>query len=140
MPRATSASRAGENPRASADLILSAARSLEGAAAAPTAAARYAEAYLAALRAAAAVLAARARPVADGRVRRPQNVWTLLAGVAPELGEWSQFFTLVAGKRAAAEAGMVETVTIREADDMIREAASFLDLAIAAVGAPVGAR
>ena len=47
---------------------------------------RYATAHLAALRAAAAVLAARARP-SDARARRPTSAWVLLSGVAPELSE-----------------------------------------------------
>ena len=52
---------------------------------------RYATAHLAALRAAAAVLAIRARP-ATGRRNRVTNVWELLIRVAPELGEWADFF------------------------------------------------
>src|SRR5262249_7475322 len=63
---------------------------------------RYAAAHLAALRAAAAVLAARARPE-PGRRSRLTNVWFLLAGVAPELSEWAAFFAAGASKRAAAE-------------------------------------
>jgi len=64
---------------------------------------RYASAHVAALRAAAAVLAVRAKPAAS---RRPvqRNVWVLLAKVAPELGEWAAFFAAGAPKRAAAEA------------------------------------
>src|SRR5690349_20914631 len=52
---------------------------------------RYATAHLAALRAAAAVLAARARPV-PARRGRLTNVWVLLTMVAPELSEWAAFF------------------------------------------------
>src|SRR5581483_10764896 len=70
---------------------------------------RYACAHLAALRAAAAVLAVRARP--DGRRRRPQNAWAVLAAVAPELGEWAHFFAAGARKRAAAEAGLRSAAT-----------------------------
>src|SRR4051794_27696552 len=70
---------------------------------------RYACAHVAALRAAAALLAARARPVGAGAGRRrPQkNAWVLLAEVAPELTEWATFFAAGAAKRAAAEAGSV---------------------------------
>ena len=64
---------------------------------------RYACAHVAALCAAAALLAARARPAPRGR--RQKNAWVLLAEVAPELGEWASFFAAGAGKRAAAEAG-----------------------------------
>ena len=57
---------------------------------------RYATAHLAALRAAAAVLAARARP-APGRGNRVTSVWILLAMVAPELREWANFFAAALG-------------------------------------------
>jgi hypothetical protein len=86
---------------------------------------RYSLAHLAALRAAAAVLSCRA--VAAGTQRgRPKSAWVLLAGVAPELTEWSQFFAAGAQKRAAAEAGLAGVVTPREADDLLRDAQSFL--------------
>ncbi|MFV2101462.1 SAV_6107 family HEPN domain-containing protein [Micromonospora sp. LOL_024] len=86
---------------------------------------RYAAAHLAALRAAAAVLAARARP-APTRRHRITSVWVLLAGVAPELDEWANYFALGAGKRAAAEAGIPRVVTAREADDLHRAAEEFV--------------
>jgi hypothetical protein len=80
---------------------------------------------VAALRAAAALLAARARP--HGGRRRPQkNAWVLLAEVAPELAEWASFFAAGASKRAAAEAGSTRAVTEREADDLVRDADRFL--------------
>jgi hypothetical protein len=87
---------------------------------------RYATAHLAALRAAAAVLAALARPAAPRRRGRPTSVWALLAIVAPELSEWAMFFATGATKRAAAEAGIPRTVTTREADDLVREAGRFV--------------
>jgi len=86
---------------------------------------RYAAAHLAALRTAAAVLAARAEQEPPGR-RRPRNAWVLLAQVAPELAEWAAFFAAGAGKRAAAEAGITGSVTTREADDLLRDAEIFL--------------
>ncbi|GAA5151226.1 hypothetical protein GCM10023340_29750 [Nocardioides marinquilinus] len=89
------------------------------------AAARYAYAHVAALRAAAALLAARARP-APARRRPQRNAWVLLAEVAPELGEWASFFAAGASKRAAAEAGSTRAVTAREADDLVRDADRFL--------------
>ena len=58
---------------------------------------RYACAHVAALCAAAALLAARARPAPRGR--RQKNAWVLLAEVAPELSEWASFFA--AGRRQA---------------------------------------
>lgn len=86
---------------------------------------RYACAHVAALRAAAALLAARARPEPT-RGRRQKNAWVLLAQVAPELEEWARFFAGGAGKRAAAEAGSIRAVSEREADDLVRDADRFL--------------
>lgn len=94
---------------------------------------RYAAAHLAALRAAAAVLAARARP-APTRRNRITSVWVLLAGVAPELDEWASYFALGAGKRAAAEAGIPRVVTAREADDLLRAAEEFVTVVEQALG------
>src|SRR3954449_8713109 len=73
---------------------------------------RYACAHVAALRAAAALLAARARPAASsaGRRRPQKNAWVLLTEVAPELAEWATFFAAGAAKRAAAEAGSTRAV------------------------------
>jgi hypothetical protein len=89
---------------------------------------RYALSHLAALRAAAAVLACRAQPAASatGRRTRPRPVWGLLVQVAPEMAEWAAFFAAGAAKRAAAEAGIPGVVTPREADDLLRDAGSFL--------------
>lgn len=102
-------------------------RGLLEAAAAPAAVDRYAAAHLAALRAAAAVLACRARPaVRPGRRSRPTSAWVLLAAVAPEMGEWAAFFAAGARKRAAAQAGATGAVTPREADDLLRDAETFL--------------
>lgn len=85
---------------------------------------RYPAAYLAALRAGAAVLAMRARP----RPRRgaPRDVWRLLAEVAPELEEWAVFFASCSRTRAAAEAGIDRLVDRRGADDLLRQAEQFV--------------
>jgi hypothetical protein len=96
---------------------------------------RYAAAHLAALRAAAAVLAARTRPEASGR-RRPRSAWVLLANIAPELGEWATFFAAGAAKRAAAEAGLSSAVTEREADDLVRDAGTFLSVVETTISRP----
>lgn len=93
---------------------------------------RYATAHLAALRAAAAMLAARARP-APGRRNRATSVWVLLVMVAPELREWAAFFAAGAAKRAAAEAGIPRVVSTREADDLLRAAEQFVALVEAAL-------
>jgi hypothetical protein len=94
---------------------------------------RYACAHVAALRAAAAFLAARAQP-APARRRPQKNAWVLLTEVAPELAEWARFFAAGAGKRAAAEAGSTRAVTEREADDLVRDADRFLAVVEQALG------
>lgn len=95
---------------------------------------RYATAHLAALRAAAAVLAARARPAAPNRRTRVTSAWSLLVMVAPEFGEWASYFALGASKRAAAEAGIPRVVTAREADDLLRAAEQFVSVVESALG------
>jgi hypothetical protein len=92
--------------------------------AATTPAERYVAAHLAALRAAAAVLAVRGRP-AGGRRGRMLSVWELLPRVAPELGEWAGFFAASASRRAAVEAGRIDVVGARDADDLLRDAEAF---------------
>ena len=80
----------------SVQLLATAQRGLTAAAMAERPAERYAQAHLAALRAAAAVLAARANPISgqsiSGQRSRPRSVWVLLVKVAPQLSEWAQFF------------------------------------------------
>ena len=93
---------------------------------------RYACAHVSALRAAAALLAARAQPAP--RSRRQKNALVLLAEVAPELAEWARFFAAGASKRAAAEAGSTRAVTEREADDLVRDADQFLAVVEQALG------
>jgi len=95
---------------------------------------RFATAHLAALRAAAAVLAARAKPAPGSRRGRITSVWSLLVLVAPEFGEWATFFAAGAAKRAAAEAGIPRVVTAREADDLLRAAEQFVALVEVALG------
>jgi hypothetical protein len=95
---------------------------------------RYATAHMAALRAAAAVLAARARPAAPTRRSRVTSVWSLLVLVAPEFSEWASYFALGANKRAAAEAGIPRVVSPREADDLLRAAEQFVAVVESALG------
>jgi hypothetical protein len=121
-------------PAAVGHLLDQAYRGLTEAADRPDPRERYATAHLAALRAAAAVLAARTRP--EGSGRRPRSAWVLLGQVAPELGEWATFFAAGAAKRAAAEAGLSRAVTEREADDLVRDVGAFL----AVVGGCLGSR
>ena len=104
------------------DLLRAAQRGMAEATVAETPGERYARAHLSALRTAAAVLAARARP-AGGRSRL-RSVWSVLPVVAPELAEWSTFFAASASKRSAAEAG-IPVVSQRQADDLLRDAEIF---------------
>ncbi|WP_205857026.1 SAV_6107 family HEPN domain-containing protein [Phytoactinopolyspora endophytica] len=129
---------------ATLDLVDQARSCLAEAATARTANERFAAAHLGALRAAAAVLAARAHPVSrrsrSGGGRRrghgPRNVWELLPTVAPEMTEWAEFFSANAGKRAAAQAGLRGAATAREADDLVRDADAFLAVVCVLLGLP----
>jgi len=112
-------------PATTHSYLMRSAESLSEAVTARDVATRYACAHVSALRAAAALLAARARPE-PGRRRQQRNAWVLLAEVAPEMEEWARFFAAGAAKRAAAEAGSVRAVTDREADDLVRDADRFL--------------
>ncbi|MEV0524719.1 SAV_6107 family HEPN domain-containing protein [Streptomyces sp. NPDC050439] len=90
---------------------------------------RYATAHLAALRTAAAVLAARGRPEATPRRRqRIRSAWEVLPEIAPELAEWSALFASGAPRRARAEAGIQGAATVRDADDLLRDVGMFLRL------------
>jgi hypothetical protein len=121
-------------PPAAGTYLERSAWALREAVTAPDANLRYAQAHVAALRAAAAVLAARARPAPRRGRSHQRNAWTLLAEVAPELGEWATFFAAGAAKRAAAEAGSRRAVTDREADDLVRDADRFLGLVEESLG------
>src|SRR3712207_5386548 len=120
---------------AAATYLERAAASLREAITSTDAGLRYAHAHVAALRATAALLAARAAPAPSRRGRSVQrNAWVLLAQVAPELAEWAEFFSAGAAKRAAAEAGSTRAVTEREADDLVRDADRFLALVEESLG------
>ncbi|HET9187242.1 MAG TPA: SAV_6107 family HEPN domain-containing protein [Acidothermaceae bacterium] len=123
-------------PPSAWQLLAAARHGLQEAAVATRPNERYAAAHLAALRCAAAMLAARARPAAQTsrRDRRPRSAWALLTEVAPEFGEWAAFFAAGAAKRAAAEAAIEGVVTTREADDLLRDVETFLALTETAVG------
>jgi len=95
---------------------------------------RYIGAHLAALRAAAAIVAARGEPGTGSRRRRPRSVWELLPQVEPTLTEWAAYFAASAAKRAAAEAGLPRAATAREAEDLLRDAGTFLSVAERALG------
>jgi hypothetical protein len=93
----------------------------------PRTADKYRSAHIAALRAAAAMLALRARPAAASR-RRPTSAWVLLDDIAPELSEWSAYFADSASRRAAIDAGSLNAVSDRDADDLLRAAGEFIAL------------
>lgn len=111
---------------AAAGLLAQARRGLAEAERETRPAERFIGAYLAALRGAAAVLAARGRPH-RGRAR-PASTWVLLDSVAPELREWSAFFASNSATRAAAQAGITGKVTAESADGLVRAATPFLEL------------
>jgi SAV_6107-like HEPN len=122
-------------PAATHSYLARAAASLREAMTTPEVPMRYACAHVAALRATAALLAARATPApAPRRGRQQRNAWVLLAEVAPELAEWASFFAAGAAKRAAAESGSQRAVTEREADDLVRAADRFLGLVEESLG------
>ncbi|MFE2284948.1 SAV_6107 family HEPN domain-containing protein [Streptomyces sp. NPDC059443] len=118
------------DPAAALALLAKARSGLVEAARLPRANERYATAHLAALRAAAAVLAARGRPEPVNPRRRPRirSAWEVLPEIAPELTEWSALFASGAARRARAEAGIAGAATGRDADDLVRAVAMFLRL------------
>jgi hypothetical protein len=120
-------------PAATHSYLERSAESLREAITCPDVPRRYALAHVAALRATAALLAARAQPMPVQK-RRQKNAWVLLAEVAPELKEWATFFASGAAKRAAAEAGSRRAVTEREADDLVRDADRFLAVVETSLG------
>ncbi len=121
-------------PGAVLSLLRTARQGLAEAEAETDAGTRYIGAHLAALRAAAAIVAARGEPGTGARRRRPRSVWELLPQVEPALAEWAAFFAASAAKRAAAEAGLPRAATAREADDLLRDASTFLMVAERALG------
>lgn len=113
--------------QAAVSLLRQARRGLDEAGRERDPAERFIAAYLSALRAAAAVLAARGRPH-RGRAR-PTSVWVLLESAAPELREWAAFFVANSATQAEAQAGITRGVSTRSADDLLRQAGQFLVLA-----------
>lgn len=118
-------------PPSAMSLLDDAKRGLDEASRETDAAYRFAGAYLAGLRAAAAILAARGRPH-RGR-SRPVSVWSLLGTVAPELAEWAAFFDSNSATRAAVQSGITRHVTARMADDLVRQTTQFVAIAQRAV-------
>ena len=113
------------------DLLEGARLSLVEASRARVTRSRYLSALLAALRSAAALVAVRGEVDRSG----PRNLWELLPGVAPELVEWAEFFAHSTARRWAIDRGH-ETVSVREADDLLREAETFVGLVADLLGLP----
>ncbi|WP_454044169.1 SAV_6107 family HEPN domain-containing protein [Cellulosimicrobium sp. Marseille-Q8652] len=85
---------------------------------------RFVHAHLGALRAAAAVVALRGRPVRRGRAR---PVWDQLSDAEPGLAAWSVYFAGGARVRAAVDAGRSDAVDARRADELLACAEDFRD-------------
>jgi hypothetical protein len=119
---------------AALDLLERSRSTLETACRAVDASERYRDAQLGALRAAAALLAARTTPSAR---TRPRNVWQSLPESAPELGEWAAFFAASSRHRSILDRG--GWVSARDADDLLRQAEMFLEIVAALLGAPAPA-
>ncbi|MCE0488009.1 SAV_6107 family HEPN domain-containing protein [Ornithinimicrobium sediminis] len=98
----------------------------------PTPAERYTQAHLAALRAASALIAARTLP---SRRSRPRSVWEVLPTVAPELTEWAVLYAASGRRRLAVERGS-ESVSRRDADDLVRQGERFLEIVRTALHLP----
>lgn len=94
---------------------------------------RFRYAQYAALRAAAAMLAGQPDSPRRGG---PRSVWATLRSSVPELNEWADFFETTGRRVHLVDRGTVH-ITRREADDHIREAETFLGLALARLGLPI---
>ena len=90
----------------------------------------FTHAHLAALRAGAAVVAA--RTAGPGR-KALRTVWDLLDAVAPELAAWSAYFAGAASLRSAVDAGRFEELSPGRAEQALFWAEDFVDAARAAV-------
>lgn len=111
---------AGQSPRA---LLCRADSLLMGAAGEVDACERFLSAYLAALRGAAAVLAA--TEVRTGR-ERSRSAWVLMGRAAPEFAMWSDYFADHSSIRAALEAGISRTISDAAADEFYARVGAFL--------------
>ncbi|GAA3718454.1 hypothetical protein GCM10022399_38640 [Terrabacter ginsenosidimutans] len=116
------------------DLLERARTTLESACRTTEASERYRDAHLGALRAAAALVAARTAPTPRAR---PRSVWQVLPGVAPELGEWADFFAACSAHRSVIDRG--GHISARESDDLLRQAEMFLEIVQDLLGIPLTA-
>ncbi len=114
------------------DLLERARTTLEDACRTSDASERYRDSHLGALRAAAALVAARTAPTPRAR---PRSVWQVLPAVAPELGEWAAFFAACSAHRSVIDRG--GHISVSEADDLLRQAEMFLEIAQDLLGVPL---
>lgn len=84
----------------------------------------FSHAHMAALRAGAALVAARGRPGGRGA---PRTVWGMLDAVAPELHTQTAFFAHAASLRSAVDAGRFELVTATRAERTLCAAEDMVD-------------
>ena len=112
-------------------LLVQARQELARAVREPVAAEKFAQAHLAALRGAAAVLALRGRPH-RGR-SKPTSAWVLLVKMAPELAEWAVFFEAASASVGMIRSGITRFVTAGDAEELLGQASQFLDLVEGAV-------
>jgi hypothetical protein len=99
---------------------------------------RYLQSQLGAMRAAAALVSARA---GGERQSGPQSLWDLLPAVAPELTEWAEFFAVTTARTLRPGSPGRTTmagapVSAREADDLLRQAETFVELVCRSLGLP----
>jgi SAV_6107-like HEPN len=132
---ATTSATAASSAAASLDLLDRSRHSLLEACRSQDVTQRYRQAQLGALRAAAAVVAARTTATTQSG---PRSLWELLPTVAPELSEWAGFFAVVGDRRDPSDRTGKATGdhTAREADDLLRDAEAFLDLVRRSLGLP----
>jgi len=104
---------------------------------------RYRQSRLGAMRAAAALVSARVR---GARTGGPQSLWELVPAAAPELTEWAEFFAVAtqhlgqpmhSTQSMSAEQPARPAVSAREADDLLRQAETFIGLVCRSLGLPV---
>jgi len=101
----------------------------------PSAASRLVTSQLAALRTAAAIVAARSDPRTTPLNEGPQSLWDLLPEVAPALSEWAVYFAVSPRPRQRAVWAWWHRAALRrEADEFLRNAEAFFALAASTLG------
>lgn len=117
-------SAAPARPDARARSLLRRADAILGdAAGAPSAADRFLESYVAALRGAGALLDA-LDPVPKRGASR--SAWVRMRAAAPEFSEWASYFSAYSALRASVEAGSADRMSDDEADEFFAQVGRFL--------------